>query len=321
MVEVSLSISVSNWSRSASNPGFSVFTSSSIIHKLSSESGQLSNGPVVAIFVWIWAVVDWSSSLDDLSQVSIVPGSLEDEDDDHDVEDTKTDEDESKYLTTSVSSDETSVDGFAAAEGNSGVGENSDSHTNVSSHDGSKTSSGETDSSVWEVGWGNSSSHLEEIDSASKEDGKGSGPDEKIDIFFVEESFSTVSDFLSALEHSIHNLGSGSWVLSTSGSSDSSAVGVLDNASSDMSPVISVRDFGFQFISGDVGLTIFWLVGIDNVGIVESAIIGFVTLHLDALDQESTNKTPTNSEDGAAEDDNWNNTKLEVLIWACLLNI
>merc|ERR1719311_379757 len=112
-----------------SNPCFSVDGSSSSFNPCFSEISQYSIGPCETGSIGIWAVVDWSSSSDNLISVSIVPGSLEDEDDDHDVEDTKTDKDESKYLATSVSSDETSVDGFAAAEGNSGVGENSNSHT------------------------------------------------------------------------------------------------------------------------------------------------------------------------------------------------
>jgi hypothetical protein len=34
--------------------------------------------------------------------------------------------------------------------------------------------------------------HLEEIDSGSENDGEGAGPDGKIDVFLVEESFGTL---------------------------------------------------------------------------------------------------------------------------------
>jgi len=66
----------------------------------------------------------------------VVPAGFEEKDDDHDVEDTKTDKAETEHLSTSESSDETLVDGAAAGEGNSGVGVDSDSHTNVTGKDG-----------------------------------------------------------------------------------------------------------------------------------------------------------------------------------------
>lgn len=34
--------------------------------------------------------------------------------------------------------------------------------------------------------------HLEEIDGGSEDDGEGAGPDGKIDVFLVEESFGTL---------------------------------------------------------------------------------------------------------------------------------
>ena len=66
----------------------------------------------------------------------VVPAGFEEKDDDHDVEDTKTDKAETEHLSTSESSDETLVDGAEAGEGNSGVGVDSDSHTNVTGKDG-----------------------------------------------------------------------------------------------------------------------------------------------------------------------------------------
>lgn len=61
-----------------------------------------------------WALVVWSSGLDDSLKPFVVPACFEDENDDHDVHDTKSYKDESKYLTTSESSDETFVDTSAA---------------------------------------------------------------------------------------------------------------------------------------------------------------------------------------------------------------
>ena len=86
--------------------------------------------------ITIWAVIDWSSSGENLLEVFVVPAGLEEEDDDHDVKDSKSDKDESEYLSTSESSDETLVYIRAASEGNSGVGIDSDSHTNVTGKDG-----------------------------------------------------------------------------------------------------------------------------------------------------------------------------------------
>lgn len=83
-----------------------------------------------------WASADWLSSGEGHLQESVVPAGFEEEDDDHDVEDTKTDKAETEHLSTSESSDETFVDGAAAGEGNSGVGVDSDSHTNVTGKDG-----------------------------------------------------------------------------------------------------------------------------------------------------------------------------------------
>lgn len=83
-----------------------------------------------------WASADWLSGGESHLQESVVPAGFEEKDDDHDVEDTKTDKAETEHLSTSESSDETLVDGAAAGEGNSGVGVDSDSHTNVTGKDG-----------------------------------------------------------------------------------------------------------------------------------------------------------------------------------------
>jgi hypothetical protein len=85
-----------------------------------------------------WAVVNWHTSLEGLIEELVVPASLEVKDDDHDVKDGKSDEDETKNLSTSESGDETSMAGFSASEGNSGVGIDSDSHANVTGNDGGR---------------------------------------------------------------------------------------------------------------------------------------------------------------------------------------
>lgn len=66
----------------------------------------------------------------------VVPASLEDKDDDHDVKDGKTNKAETEYLSTSESTDESLMDGGSASVGNSGVGIDSDSHSNVTGKDG-----------------------------------------------------------------------------------------------------------------------------------------------------------------------------------------
>ena len=100
-----------------------------------------------------WAVVDWDTSGHEFFQPSVVPSGFENEDDDHDVQDTSTDKDETENLSTSESSNETLVDASAALEGNSGVGVNGNSHTNVTGHNGCNGSSKEGKSGIWEVGW------------------------------------------------------------------------------------------------------------------------------------------------------------------------
>lgn len=83
-----------------------------------------------------FALVDWHLSSKSLLKILVIPACFEEKDDDHDVEDTESDKAETEYLSTSESSDETLVDGSAAGEGNSGVGVDSDSHTNVTGKDG-----------------------------------------------------------------------------------------------------------------------------------------------------------------------------------------
>ena len=85
-----------------------------------------------------WAVVDWHSSLEGHVEIFVVPASLEDKDDDHDVKDGKSDKDETEHLSTSESGDETSMAGFSTSVGNSGVGIDSDSHSNVTGNDGGR---------------------------------------------------------------------------------------------------------------------------------------------------------------------------------------
>lgn len=117
-----------------------------------------------------WAVIDWSSSSKSFGEILVVPASLEDEDDDHDVKEGKSDEDETEHLSTSESGDETSMGRVSAGIGNSGVGVDSDSHSNVTGNDGGNGSGKVRGSSVWEVGWGSLHAHLEEINSGSEND-------------------------------------------------------------------------------------------------------------------------------------------------------
>lgn len=137
-------------------------------------------------------MVDWSSGFDSVGQVFIIPSNFEDHDDNHNVQDTESDKAETKYLTTSEGNNETFVDWSSAHVGNSGVGVYGNSHTNVTSKDGSARSSEEGDGSVWEVSWGNISSHLKDIDGTSEEDSEKDSPDHENNVFFSEESFSTL---------------------------------------------------------------------------------------------------------------------------------
>ena len=100
------------------------------------ESPEIFLGLGDIVEVTVWASVDWSSGIKDLGEVLVVPAGFEEEDDDHDVENGESNKAETEHLSTSESSDETSVDGAAAGEGNSGVGVDSDSHTNVTGKDG-----------------------------------------------------------------------------------------------------------------------------------------------------------------------------------------
>jgi hypothetical protein len=139
-----------------------------------------------------WALVDWSTGSKSFGEIFIVPASLEDKDDDHDVKEGKSDKDETEHLSTSESGDETSMGAVSASIGNSGVGIDSDSHSNVTGNDGGHGSGKVGGSSVWEVGWGSLHAHLEEINSGSENDSERAGPDGKPDVFFVKESFGTL---------------------------------------------------------------------------------------------------------------------------------
>ena len=74
------------------------------------------------------ALIDWSTSSKSVIEVLVVPAGLEDKDDNHDVKDGKSNKDETEYLSTSESGDETSMAALSTSEGNSGVGIDSDSH-------------------------------------------------------------------------------------------------------------------------------------------------------------------------------------------------
>jgi len=158
----------------------------------------LESGPKVVLssndvsVVTFWASVDWFTGSNGLLEVFVVPAGLEEKDDDHDVNNGKSDKNETEHLSTSESSDETSVNGGAASEGNSGVGVDSDSHTNVTGNDGGHGSGKVGGGGVWEVGWSSGHVHLEEIDSGSENDSERAGPDGEPDVFLVEESFGTL---------------------------------------------------------------------------------------------------------------------------------
>lgn len=100
------------------------------------ESPEISLSLSDIFEITVWASVDWSSGIKNLLEELVVPAGFEEKDDDHDVEDGESNKAETEHLSTSESGDETSVDGAAAGEGNSGVGVDSDSHTNVTGKDG-----------------------------------------------------------------------------------------------------------------------------------------------------------------------------------------
>lgn len=100
------------------------------------ESPDLFLGIINISVVSCRAVIDWSSTGKNLLEVVVVPAGFEEEDDDHDVEDTKTDKAETEHLSTSESGNETLMDRGAAGEGNSGVGVDGNSHSNVTGKDG-----------------------------------------------------------------------------------------------------------------------------------------------------------------------------------------
>jgi hypothetical protein len=165
--------------------------------------------------VTFWASVDWFTGSNCLLEVLVVPAGLEEKDDDHDVKNGKSDKNETEHLSTSESSDETSVNRGAASEGNSGVGVDSDSHTNVTGNDGGHGSGKVGGGGVWEVGWSSVHVHLEEIDGGSENDSERAGPDGEPDVFLVEESFGTFGNFGTNEGKSLHDLFNGSLFLST----------------------------------------------------------------------------------------------------------
>ena len=138
----SLGVDSSTDSSEEGNGGSSKTVSSNELEKSSSQllnSGVLGNS--------------WGGISNNLSELSIVPGGLEDDDDKLEDEESKSDEGESKYLSTSEGSEETIMGIFAALEGSSSVGEDGNSHSNVSSGDGSSRSNKVGGGGVWEVSW------------------------------------------------------------------------------------------------------------------------------------------------------------------------
>ena len=115
--------------------------------------------------------------------LTIVPSCSEGHKDEFEDEKGKSDEDESKDLSTSKGDQETLVDVFATHECSSGVGVDSDSHAKVSSEDGGSRSHKECDGSVWEVGFIFGSAHLLGINGEAEYNGKESGEDSKVEVF------------------------------------------------------------------------------------------------------------------------------------------
>lgn len=122
--------------------------------------------------------------------------------------------------------------------------------------------------------------HLEEIDGGSEDDGEGAGPDGKIDVFLVEESFGTFSDFGSDKFEGVHD-------------------------------ILSRCLFGSSS-NGDlfVSLSVFENTGFD----------GSVIVHVDFLDEESSKSSPENGEDGGDEDGERGNSVFEIVMGLSMLN-
>ena len=122
--------------------------------------------------------------------------------------------------------------------------------------------------------------HLEEIDGGSEDDGERAGPDGKIDVFLVKESFGTISDFGSDKFKGVHDI-SGRCLFGSSGNGDLFvSLSVLENASFD----------------------------------------GSVIVHVDSLDEKSGKSSPEGGENSGAEDAEWSNSVLEIVLGLSVLN-
>ena len=122
------------------------------------------------------------------SECIIIPSELEDKDDEHKVKKGESNKNESEDLSTSESSDESSMaisSGMGTWESDSGVGVDSNSHSDVSSNDGGEGSEEVWGSGVWEIGWGGIVAHLKGVDGESEDEGEKCGPDGKVKVFFV----------------------------------------------------------------------------------------------------------------------------------------
>ena len=127
------------------------------------------------------------------SEGSIEPGPLEKDNDQIEAQKSESDKDESKNLSTSEGSEETIVSVSAAHECCSGVGVDSNSHSNVTCSNGSTASNHESCGGVWEVGWLISNVHLLQIDCEPKQNGENSGKDTQIQILLSKERVSTLN--------------------------------------------------------------------------------------------------------------------------------
>lgn len=110
-----------------------------------------------------WALIIWFSSLYNLHNKFIIPTNLKDKYNNQDIHNTQSNQYKSQHLPTSKSSNETLMNTWTAGVGHSSICENSNSHSYVASYNGSKTTRGEWNSSVWEVSWSNLYSHFKEV--------------------------------------------------------------------------------------------------------------------------------------------------------------
>lgn len=284
IAEVSLDVSsigmlVESGGSSEISKGVGSSTTKFLVGSPLSERGALEFGPDLNLGssdgfgISSWAVVDWSTGSKSFGEVFIVPASLEDKDDDHDVKEGKSDKDETEHLSTSESGDETSMGAVSASIGNSGVGIDSDSHSNVTGNDGGHGSGKVGGSSVWEVGWGSLHAHLEEINSGSENDSERAGPNGKPDVFFVKESFGTFSNFSTNFLKNVE---------------DGILIGLLFSA-----------DGFFLFLLFSVFINTF----LDKTSLIS---------HVNGLDEETGDGSPKNGSNSAAEDAKWSDSLLEI---------